>query len=47
MDEEQYPNGESALTKEEKHDGNWYEMRLTGRFPDRRAYHSGFLIEDK
>ena len=30
-----------------KHDQNWYELRLPGRFPDRRAYHSSFLIDDK
>ena len=30
-----------------KHDGNWYELRLPGRFPDRRAYHSSFIIDDK
>jgi len=29
------------------HDANWYELRLPGRFPDRRGYHSTFLIDDK
>ena len=47
MDDDHLAQIDSALNKEEKHDGNWYELRLTGRFPDRRAYHSGFLIEDK
>ena len=23
---------------------NWYELRLNGKFPDRRAYHSCFLL---
>ena len=30
-----------------QHDANWYELRLPGKFPDRRAYHSTFLIDDK
>lgn len=30
-----------------KHDANWYELRLPGRVPDRRAYHSSFIIDDK
>ena len=30
-----------------QHDANWYELRLPGRFPDRRAYHSSFQIDEK
>ena len=47
LDEDPIKLVDSGRTKNEKHDCNWFEMRLVGRFPDRRAYHSGFLMEDK
>jgi len=28
-------------------DKNWYELRLAGKVPDRRGYHSHFALENK
>ena len=28
-------------------DANWYELRVSGSQPERRAYHSSFINNDK
>ncbi len=28
-------------------DVNWYELRLLGKFPDRRSYHSSFIHKNR
>jgi len=29
---------------DETKDKNWYEVRLTGKVPERRGYHSTFIV---
>ena len=32
---------------EDEEDVNWYELRVDGRQPERRAYHSAFIHEEE
>ncbi len=35
---------EDSFARDEAQDKNWYEVRLTGKVPERRGYHSTFVV---
>ena len=44
------PNGYEENGEEDKdyeNTDNWYELRLQGKLPERRAHHSSFVHENK
>ena len=39
--------GREVISNEGQKDKNWYEVRLAGKVPERRGYHSTFVIGDE
>jgi hypothetical protein len=40
---ENHEENKMALLNTDTADKNWYELRVEGQQPDRRAYHSSFI----